>query len=234
MKVSPRRLPLTIKTAESARGIGAVRDIRRPAPAWCRRRKRSRPEGKTLCDIENSHDADDQQATSAKATTSARLITGGCSALLSGTGLPAASAGSARSLGRTRKRLSAGFGLQASRDPRATTVSGLSAITCLYGQKFPCSDALTGGASDFVGTAALPSCCSRQMHPSMHIAGGPHHDTRYPHAAAVDRAARDNALVVAAALVAAAAVLPGSASAQVLGYASMQQELSARRAHAQG
>ena len=45
-------------------------------------------------------------ATSAKATTSARRMTGGSSLLLSGSGVPTGSLGSARSLGRTRNCLS--------------------------------------------------------------------------------------------------------------------------------
>jgi len=59
-----------------------------------------------LGDIENGHDADDEKGTSAKATTSTRLITGGSSALASGNGVAAACLEGARSLARTRNWLS--------------------------------------------------------------------------------------------------------------------------------
>jgi hypothetical protein len=47
-----------------------------------------------------------RSATSANATTSARRMTGGSSALLSGSGVPAGSSASGRSLGRIRNWLS--------------------------------------------------------------------------------------------------------------------------------
>src|SRR6476660_7054563 len=49
-------------------------------------------------------------ATRANATTSARLLTGGSSALLSGSGVPTDSAGGARSVGRTRNSFSPRYG----------------------------------------------------------------------------------------------------------------------------
>src|SRR3954463_9536234 len=162
--------------------------------------------------------------TSAKATISARLMTGGCSALLSGTALPAASAGTACSLARTRKRLSAGFGLQASRDPRATTVSGLPAITCLLGRSSRAASALTGGLAIFRNRIVPVVLFSSDASVDAHRRGAQIMTTIFARRCRGSSRV-GNALAVAAALVAAAAVLPGSASAQVLGYASMQQDV---------
>ena len=68
----------------------AARESAPPAPAWCRPRTPSDREEERLGDIEHGDDEMTRSATSANATTSARRITGGSSALLSGSGLPAA------------------------------------------------------------------------------------------------------------------------------------------------